>query len=98
MTNAITASLYHVPDYHERCPKSNDTWCQFQKDKIDGTDVYKNKDGLPIDIRKEILPIDHALTTPEFLKKCLHGKTPNANESFNGMIWNRIPKAICRYK
>ena len=27
------------------------------------------------------------------LKKCLHGKTQNANESFNGMIWNRIPKA-----
>ena len=27
------------------------------------------------------------------LKKCLHGKTQNANESFNGTIWNRIPKA-----
>ena len=26
-------------------------------------------------------------------EKCLHGKTQNANESFNGMIWNRIPKA-----
>ena len=29
----------------------------------------------------------------ELLKKCLHGKTQNANESCNGMIWNRIPKA-----
>ena len=28
------------------------------------------------------------------LKKCLHGKTQNADESFNGMIWNRVPKAI----
>ena len=27
------------------------------------------------------------------LKKCLHGKTQNANELFSGMIWNRIPKA-----
>ena len=27
------------------------------------------------------------------LKKCLHGKTQNANESFNGTIWNWIPKA-----
>ena len=26
------------------------------------------------------------------LANCLHGKTQNANESFNGMIWNRIPK------
>ena len=65
----------------------------LDNDKKDGTDVYKNKHGLPIDIRKEILPIYHALTKPELLKKCLHGKTQNANESFNGMIWNRIPKA-----
>ena len=28
-------------------------------------------------------------TEPE---KCLHGKTPNANESFNGTMRNRIPK------
>ena len=33
MTNAIIASLYHVSDY--------DIWCQFQKDKIDGTDYTK---------------------------------------------------------
>ena len=38
MTNAIIASLYQVSDYHEMCPKTNDTWCQFQKNKIDGTD------------------------------------------------------------
>jgi len=27
------------------------------------------------------------------LKKCLHGKTQNANESFNGTITNRVPKS-----
>ena len=26
------------------------------------------------------------------LEKCLHGKTQNANECFNGMIWERLPK------
>ena len=26
------------------------------------------------------------------LDKCLHGKTQNANESFNRMIWNRMLK------
>ena len=41
MTNAIIASLYHVSDFHERCPKTNDIWCQFQKDEIDGTDYIK---------------------------------------------------------
>ena len=24
---------------------------------------------------------------------CLHGKTQNANESLNGIIWNRVTKA-----
>ena len=27
------------------------------------------------------------------LMNCLHGKTQNQNESFNGMIWNRVPKS-----
>ena len=31
MVNACMASMYHVAEYHERCPKGNDTWCQFQK-------------------------------------------------------------------
>lgn len=26
------------------------------------------------------------------LMKCLHGKTQNQNESFNKMIWDRVPK------
>ena len=27
------------------------------------------------------------------LEKCLHGKTQTANELFNEMIWNYVPKA-----
>ena len=93
MTNAIHASLYHVSGCHDKCPKTNESWCQYQKDKVDGTNLFKKKDGLPVEIRKAILPIYNDLTKPELLQKCLHGKTQNANESFNGMIWNRIPKA-----
>ena len=26
-------------------------------------------------------------------EQCLHGKTQNAKESFNGMVWNRVPRA-----
>ena len=44
---------------------------------------------MSVDIRKDILSIYNDLTKPELLQKCLHGKT---HESFNGMIWNRIPK------
>ena len=33
------------------------------------------------------------LSNEELLKKCLHGKTQNQNESFHGVLWDRVPKA-----
>lgn len=32
------------------------------------------------------------LSAPTLLKRCLHGKTQNPNESINSIIWNRLPK------
>ncbi|GFW20378.1 uncharacterized protein TNCV_3458151 [Trichonephila clavipes] len=32
------------------------------------------------------------LCDQSLLEKCLHGKTKNANESFNGVLWSIIPK------
>ena len=32
------------------------------------------------------------LIKPQELAKCLHGMTQNQNESFNSMIWERVPK------
>ena len=56
--------------------------------------LYYDKHSLPIDIRKSILPVYNVLCHPDMLAKCLHGKTQNANESFNGMIWNRVPTNV----
>ena len=91
MTSIMT-SLYHVSDYHADCPKTPDTWCIYQKNKIDGKETFLSNGSLPVEIRRAILPVYTGLTKPEMLIKCLHGKTQNANESFNGMIWERIPK------
>ncbi|GFW07008.1 uncharacterized protein TNCV_3692041 [Trichonephila clavipes] len=33
------------------------------------------------------------LSHPDLLKKCLHGKTQNPNESFHNVVWSRVPKA-----
>ena len=38
------------------------------------------------------MPTFARLSSDELLGKCLHGKTQNQNESFNGMIWERCPK------
>ena len=93
MVSATKASMYHVAGYHDNCPKDENSWCKFQLDKLNGTDTYKYKGGFPSDVRKAILPVYMDLCKPENLAKCLHGRTQNANESFNGMIWNRVPKA-----
>jgi len=78
--------------FHDSCPKSSNTWCQFNKDKQDGTNLFQKKHFLDVDVRKALLPIYNDLCRDEMLSECLHGKTQNANESYNGMIWNRVPK------
>lgn len=32
------------------------------------------------------------LSNPDLLRKCLGGRTQNANESFNNVLWNKAPK------
>ena len=46
----------------------------------------------PQTVVKHLKPIYQDLTSDTLLKKCLHGKTQNQNESFNGMVWERVPK------
>ena len=47
---------------------------------------------LPLEVVYKIRPVFEELTKEDELQKCLHGKTQNANESYNGKIWDRIPK------
>ena len=85
MTKSCLASMQHVAAYHDSCPRSKDSWCQHQVDKLNNTNLCKSKE-LPIDVRKAIIPIYNDLRKDEMLKKCLHGKTQNSNESLNVTI------------
>ena len=99
MTKAIHASLFHVAsskknEWHYHCPKGASSWCHYNSDKATGLSTYKPGKGLPKDILlTHVKPIFHELSSPELLKKCLHGKTQNQNEAFNALIWERVPKA-----
>ncbi|XP_065650235.1 uncharacterized protein LOC136078392 [Hydra vulgaris] len=64
----------------------------FFTDKANSTNTYKPGPGLPLEVVYKIRPVFEELTKEDELKKCLHGKTQNANESFHGKIWDRIPK------
>ena len=98
MKKAIHASLFHVAsseenNWHDHCPDGKESWCAFKSDKANGTSTYKPGKGLPLSVVKYVKPIYHELSDDKLLEKCLHGKTQNQNEAFNGMVWNRIPKS-----
>lgn len=84
MVSACKVSMFHVPGYHDNCPKHEPSW--FQKDHLNGTYLFKNKFGLPLDVRVAILSVYNDLSKKENLKKCLHSRTQSANKSFNGMV------------
>ena len=80
-------------DFHfAHCRTGPDSWCKFNSDKANKTNTYKPGQRLPNDVKYKIRPTYLELSKESELVKCLHGKTQNTNESFNGMIWGRIPK------
>lgn len=92
MEQSVLASIFHNHNHSAYCPKGSESWCAAQRDKANGTKLYKPGSGLPLEVIKHVKPIYHDLSQPSLLSKCLHGKTQHANKSFHGMIWNRIPK------
>ena len=91
MRKAIWAIYFHKLSTddnptHGLCPK--DGWCKYNVDK----DNYKHKHGLPEAVMLAMKNIFKSLSDRDLLKRCLHGKTQNNNESFNNMVWLRCPK------
>ncbi|GFW67565.1 uncharacterized protein TNCV_3392361 [Trichonephila clavipes] len=79
---------------HGQCPVGPDSWCKFQRATFHGKMHIDTGKGLPQEIIKIIKPHYMKLCDKHLLNKCLHGKTQNANESFNGILWKFIPKDI----
>ena len=98
MKAGVLATLFHVASsknnnwHFPHCPTGSNSWCKYNRDKENDTKLYKPGPGLPLEIVHKIRPIFECLSKDSELEKCLHGKTQNANESFNGTIWDRIPK------
>ena len=99
LKKAIGAVLFHSSEAsnldtrHLMCPRSSESWCKFQTDKINNTGLYKNKPGLPSVVRGAIKPVFMDLSDNLF-KKCLHGQTQNNNELLNGVNWKRCTKDV----
>jgi hypothetical protein len=98
MESGVCAVLFHVASSKDHnwhaayCPPGKDSWCRFQKDISLGTSTHKHGAGLPMEIIKHVKPVFNELSQKSLLEKCLHGKTQNQNESYNSLIWERLPK------
>ena len=66
-----------------------DSWCKYQADKINGTNTYIEKEGLPIPVKKLIEPVFREFSEPGILAKCIDGFTQNNNEALNQIIWQK---------
>lgn len=99
MKQATLASLFHCSSTdncprHGLCPEGVSSWCGFNRAKALQRVGYKHKGGLPNEILNKVKAVYSDLCSDELLSKCLHGKTQNANECFNGMVWQRVPKDV----
>lgn len=70
------------------CPKGEDSWCKYNK-----KDPNYRHHGIPPAVADVMKSVYRDLAHPD-VKKCLHGKTQNANEAFNHILWSRIPKTV----
>ncbi|GFU85054.1 uncharacterized protein TNCV_1553171 [Trichonephila clavipes] len=78
---------------HHFCPIGDTSWCKYQKAVVtNSASLFKHKNIVPVAIMDEIKPIIAELSAPKLLKKCVGGKTQNANESFNSTAWKYCPK------
>ena len=78
--------------WHDKCPKGSESQCKYQFDKANRTKFYIPAKGLDMANIKHNKVIFGDFCKDELLKKCLDCKTQNQNQSFNDIVWNRLPK------
>ncbi|GFX00658.1 uncharacterized protein TNCV_2236651 [Trichonephila clavipes] len=99
MQRVVIAAFYHCCSgksntMHGQCPLGSESWCAYQRAQSAGKVFYDKNAGLPKNIINKIKPTYLQLCDQNLLRKCLHGKTQNANEAFNESLWNVVPKEI----
>lgn len=99
MQSAVIAAFFHCCSSkdnpkHGQCPTGAETWCKYQRAKFLNKTFQDKSTGLPQKIINIVKPVYMELCDQTLLKKCLHGKTQNANEAFNGVLWQILPKEV----
>ena len=88
----VRVGLYHLASsdenpQHHLSPKGIDSWCSWQKDVANKTNLYKHKKRLPKIVVNVIQPIYDSLADHNLVSRCLDSYTQNPNESLNNLVW-----------
>ena len=100
MRKAITAVLFRcsqtnsIAGQHQFFPRRPDFWCKYQAGKINSTNMYVEKEGHPIPVKKLNEPVFREISEPGLLAKCIDSFAQNNNEVLNQIIWQKYPKNI----
>lgn len=94
---AVWAIYFHklstdAKPQHGLCPKEPSSWCGYNRSLVEGSETYSHKHNIPEAVMDVLKPVFKALSDQALLRKCLHGRTQNTNESLNQLIWCRCPK------
>ena len=98
MAKATQAILHHYSSTetnlkHKFCPTGSDSWCSYQRDLANGTNLHKPiKNPFPPAIVSVIKPLFDRLGDEKFLAGCEKCVTQNANESLHHVICGLCPK------
>ncbi|GFS80971.1 putative kolobok1-1 nv [Trichonephila clavipes] len=99
MQQNVIAALYYcassgMKPMHGQCPIGKESWFYFQRGVANGTKCSTKYAGLSNDVLNKIKPVYLELCDKQILSKCFHGRMQNANECFNGIVWQRVPKEV----
>ncbi|GFW31275.1 uncharacterized protein TNCV_2578561 [Trichonephila clavipes] len=103
MQSAVITAFFHCCSsnkypMHGQCQTGKGSWCKYKQALCDGKVYVHKTTGLSNLVIKVIKPTYLALFNKELLKRGLHGKTQNNNESFNNVLWSILPKEIFVHK
>ena len=97
MKTAVWASFFHTissdeSHCHDYCPKGSSSWCFHKQAIADNVPPRPHRRPLPPGVAQVLKPIYERPGDPQFLCRCLAGKTQNSNDSFHSLLWSICPK------
>lgn len=92
--------LFHKLSTNEKpeyvlCLSGDDSWWKLKNSASSGVANQPEHSTCKLaGVTDAIKPLFGDLGGVNPLKRCLHGKTANSNESLNSVIWTRLPTTV----